>query len=465
MKPLTSIAAVACYLRVSTENQIENYSIDEQRERLEAYCKAKGWQSPKMYIDPGYSGGSMERPALKKLIDDIKAHRIDTVIVYKLDRLSRSQKDTLFLIEDVFLRNNVDFVSINENFDTSTPFGKAMIGILSVFAQLEKDQITERFTMGRIGRAKNGLYHGGACAPFGYDYIDGQLVVNEYHAMQVREAFNKFMKGQSINSIQRELHETYGNWNSANIVLQILRNSVYCGKVKFAKQEYEGKHQPIVSQALFYDVQSMLGLRAASHTELQKNPFRAGYLLSGLIWCGNCGAKYHANHGYYRCYSRAKSDKKFIVDPTCKNANLVISELDDFVKREIRHLKLNPDIVKPELQEEDPEEKRKAIEKRITEIDGQLEKLLDLYQMGTIPAEKINQRIAPLQKEKEILENTLEDLPKIFISKKKEFFDLLAKCDEVLDVATTDEQRLFIGRLVRKIIIEPDGNVTIKWRI
>ena len=111
------------------------------------------------------------------------------VVVYKLDRLSRSQKDTLTLIEDNFIKNKVEFVSINENFDTSTPFGRAMIGILSVFAQLEKDQITERFTMGRIGRAKNGLYHGGPTAPTGYDYVDGKLVINEYEAIQVSYNF------------------------------------------------------------------------------------------------------------------------------------------------------------------------------------------------------------------------------------------------------------------------------------
>ena len=176
----------ACYVRVSTENQLENYSIEEQTERLTAYCKAKDITIVKFYTDGGYSGGNVNRPGLQQMLGDIAAGIIDTVIVYKLDRLSRSQKDTLMLIEDKFLANHVDFVSINENFDTSTPFGRAMIGILSVFAQLEKDQITERFTMGRVGRARNGYFHGGAYAPTGYDYADGNLVVNEYEALQVR---------------------------------------------------------------------------------------------------------------------------------------------------------------------------------------------------------------------------------------------------------------------------------------
>lgn len=112
--------------------------------------------------------------------------------------MSRSQKDTLTLIEDEFLANGVDFVSINENFDTSTPFGRAMIGILSVFAQLEKDQITERFTMGRIGRSKAGFYHGGATPPTGYDYKDGLLVINEYESLAVKDIFRLFLSGKSI---------------------------------------------------------------------------------------------------------------------------------------------------------------------------------------------------------------------------------------------------------------------------
>lgn len=223
--------AVACYARVSTENQLENYSIEEQTERLKLYCKSKDYEIYDMYIDGGYSGGNMERPALQKLLSDVQSGKINAVLVYKLDRLSRSQKDTLNIIEDHFLKNGVDFISLNENFDTSTPFGKAMIGILSVFAQLEKDQITERFTMGRIGRSKAGYYHGGPTAPTGYDYKDGKLIVNPVTSQQVQEVYREFLNGKSINSIQRQMHEKYGGWGSATLVLNVLKNSVYIGMV------------------------------------------------------------------------------------------------------------------------------------------------------------------------------------------------------------------------------------------
>ena len=147
---------VAIYVRVSTDIQVDGYSIDEQIERLEKYCQARDWIIYDKYIDPGFSGSNINRPAMLKMITDIRDNKIDLVLVYKLDRLSRSQKDTLYLIEEEFLPNSVDFISMTENFDTSTPFGKAMIGILSVFAQLERENIKTRLAMGHVGRAKAG---------------------------------------------------------------------------------------------------------------------------------------------------------------------------------------------------------------------------------------------------------------------------------------------------------------------
>ena len=184
MRKLTSVFG---YVRVSTENQLENYSIDEQTSRMKAYCSAMNFNLIKIYTDGGYSGGNTDRPALKQMLYDLRSSQIDAVLVYKLDRLSRSQKDTLTLIEDCFLANGIDFISINENFDTSTPFGRAMIGILSVFAQLEKDQITERFTMGRIGRCKAGYFHGGGNPPYGYSYVNGSLLINYDEAENVKK--------------------------------------------------------------------------------------------------------------------------------------------------------------------------------------------------------------------------------------------------------------------------------------
>ncbi len=197
----------ALLARVSTQEQALNgHSIGEQVERMNAYCKAMGWTVYDEYIDAGYSGSNTDRPALQRMISDIHEGRIDKVLVYKLDRLSRSQKDTLELIEDEFLAAGVDFVSISENFDTTTPFGRAMIGILAVFAQLEREQIKERMAMGRLARAKEGRYSGQDRIPIGYDYIDGMLVPNLYEASLVEQVFRLYVEGLSPKGIMNRLN-------------------------------------------------------------------------------------------------------------------------------------------------------------------------------------------------------------------------------------------------------------------
>ena len=177
----TTGTRVGAYCRVSTVEQAEHgYSLDEQKTRMESYCTAMGWTIYRVYTDGGYSGGNTDRPALQMMIRDIQDGKIDRVLVWKLDRLSRSQLDTLYLIEKVFLASGVDFVSMQENFDTGTAFGRAMIGMLAVFAQLEREQIKERMMVGKVARAKNGYWQGGGIVPIGYDYKDGKLCVNEY---------------------------------------------------------------------------------------------------------------------------------------------------------------------------------------------------------------------------------------------------------------------------------------------
>lgn len=466
---MKSFNRVACYLRVSTENQIENYSIAEQKERLEAFCKAKDYKIFKFYIDPGYSGGNTNRPALQQMLSDIKSKNIDMVIVYKLDRLSRSQKDTLTLIEDNFIANNVEFISVNENFDTSTPFGRAMIGILSVFAQLEKDQITERFTMGRIGRAKNGLYHGGSTIPTGYDYVDGKLVINEYEANQIREIYKRFLNGESINSIQKYMHETYKKWSGATNIYYVLKNSLYIGKVKFKGKEYDGEHQPIIDKETFDKVQKLLNSSARNDKKnsAQKTPFRAGYLLSSLIYCGNCGAKYCAEHGNYSCYSRTKSSKKFIKDPTCKNIKIKINELDEFVKNEILNLSFNDESIENLKAKQFTPVDTAPLKKRLKELSAQMSRLVDLYQIGDISTDDIKKRIKKLQSEKAMIETQIENASsQDDINKRIENFkNLLSQSERILNNAPLQSQRLFVSSLIQKVIVHPSGEIEISWRV
>ena len=458
------------YVRVSTDNQLENYSIDEQIDRLTAYCKAKDWVLVKIYTDGGFSGGNTNRPALRQMLEDIKKVDVDAVIVYKLDRLSRSQKDTLMLIEDEFLSNDVDFISINENFDTSTPFGRAMIGILSVFAQLEKDQITERFTMGRIGRGKAGYFHGGGNSPHGYDYVNGELIVNEYEAMQIEEIYDLFITGKSINAIAKIMNGKYENRNwTAVAVSNALNNSIYIGKVKFKGTIYDGKHTPIISFDRYKEAQCLLHSQESENekTTSQKSPFRAGYLLSSLIYCSRCGARYSANHGYYKCYSRSKSSVKFITDRNCKNDNWDIEELDTLVIETIRDLVGNKEMIQELTSRPKPNKEflinTKKINTRIETINKQLCKLIDLYQVGTLPMEILRSKVEGLSQEKNILVeklNNKENKTHAIAT----FIDTLNTFESHFETFELDAKRMLIATLIERI--EIDGNdVQIHWRL
>lgn len=458
---------VACYVRVSTENQLENYSIDEQTERLEAFCKAKDLTIYKIYTDGGFSGGNTNRPALNSMLDDINKNVFDTVIVYKLDRLSRSQKDTLMLIEDKFLSNNIDFISMSENFDTSSPFGRAMIGILSVFAQLEKDQITERFTMGRIGRSKAGFFHGGGNSPKGYNYVNGRLEINYIEAEQVKEIFSLFLSGKSINAISRVMTEKYNGtyWNNATKITNCIRNSIYIGKVKFKGTEYNGKHQAIISKDDYKRANELLlsPKREESKNTAQKTPFRASFLLSGILYCKSCNARYSACHGFYKCYSRSKTSKRFIKDPNCKNKNWKIDELDAIVTDEIHKITVDENYKNLfEKPKQTAQTNKNSILAEISKIDNQINRLLELFQVSDIPLDTVKTKLSTLTNKKEELQKLLLENQETdnFI----EFENALLKFNQLDSTGSLEERRLLISTLIENIIID-DDDIEINWRV
>jgi site-specific DNA recombinase len=440
------------YARVSTENQLDNYSIDEQVSRIRSYCAARNWELLRTFVDGGYSGGNTHRPALGEMRAAIRAGTADAVVVCKLDRLSRSQKDTLTLIEDEFLTHHTDFISINENFDTSTPFGRAMIGILSVFAQLEKDQITERFTMGRIGRSKAGYYHGGPTPPTGYDYLNGELVVNPLTSRQVREIFDTFIGGGSIHAIGRRMEAQYGgNW-SASKIAGILRNSVYIGKVKFRGIAYPGRQPPLIEAERFEAVQQLLKNRPAA----LRPPFRAGCLLSGIVYCGRCGARYSANHGCYKCYSRAKSSRRMVRDPSCQNENWKIETLDRLVSSAVQALcgEQAADL-KPRCR---TDVDQSGIQRRISALDRRMERLTELFRDSSIPLETLHAKVRELRDEQTALRHMLEERhPAV---QPHSCADFSGK----FDLAPLEIRRALVDSLIERI--ELDGSrVRIRFRV
>ncbi len=485
--PIPSRMRVGLYVRVSTLEQAnEGHSISVQQEKLATYCIARGWDVYFTYTDPGFSGSNMERPALKRMFSDIKAGHLDMVLVYKLDRLSRSQRDTLYMIEDVFLANNVDFVSMTENFDTSSPLGRAMIGILSVFAQLEREQIKERMAMGNMARAASGLWRGGSGAPIGYDYIDGRLVINEYEAAQIRLIFDLFLKGHTFNAIQTKLKTSgytnhYGTWNNSHTVTKILQNSTYIGKLRYAGKEYEGVHEPIISQEIWNAAQLRLKEVLRNLTDHQKTPFIATKLLTGFTWCGECGARYffrccnHKNvagisikYDYYRCYTK-EGHKKMRTAAKCSSHSWHVHKLDNLIINEIKKLAFNPEEIKiliNKSREAMPEDTHSvAIKKRLEEIEKQTNKIMDLYTLGNIPLEVISTRAEALAQEREKLLLELESLqiPEATLSA-EEAIAIVANTEEVFANGTMEEKRAFLSSLVNKIVVYPNDDIDIHWK-
>ena len=235
------------YCRVSTDIQMEGYSIDAQQDFLKSYCKLHEIEDYEFYIDGGYSGSNINRPDMQRLIDDVEDGKIDVVIVFKLDRLSRSQKDTLYLIEEVFNANDCGFVSIRENFDTNTPFGKAMVGILSVFAQLERETILERTRIGRKKRAEEGLWYGTGNLPFAYDYDDKQgiLIPNKERVQMVNKMIDLYLQGTPMTQIG----EIFGLQD--NTIRNIFTSPVSLGKIPYKDEAFEGKHEAIIDQETY----------------------------------------------------------------------------------------------------------------------------------------------------------------------------------------------------------------------
>ncbi|MDT1995653.1 recombinase family protein [Carnobacterium divergens] len=460
----------ALYVRVSTTEQAnEGYSISAQTEKLTNYAKAKDYQIVKTYTDPGISGAKLDRPALQNMITDIEKGMIDIVLVYKLDRLSRSQKNTLYLIEDVFLKNKVDFISMNESFDTSTSFGRAMIGILSVFAQLERDAITERTRMGKIERAKEGKWQGGGnFAPFGYRYENDILKVNEFEKIIVQEMFDLYLEGYGTNKIAEILGTKYpGKVKSPNLVKGVLRNKIYIGKINFAGEIYDGLHETFIDKKIFQNVQEIYGKRA---NKTYKGDYNQKGLLLGKIYCAKCGAKYYrqvtgsVKYRYvkYACYSqnRSLSSKTMVKDRNCVNKRYNAEELEQSTIDKINKLTVAELTSTTNLKLLD---NRKTIEKEIKNLESQINKLIDLFQLGNISTELLSSRIDNLNIQKNNLEIELSKLKKVKTKKEIES-KLQTLKDFDWDTETTINKIKMIDEFIDKITIN-DDEVLIHWRL
>ncbi len=438
----------ALYTRVSTDTQAEGYSIDAQKELLTSYCKIKGIDKYSFYTDAGYSGSNMNRPGLEKLKEDCFEKKIDVIIVYKLDRLSRSQKDTLYLIEEIFIPNGVDFISVSENFDTATPFGKAMIGILSVFAQLERETIRERTRMGMRERVKAGYFPGGGKLPYGYDYDKnkGILVKNE-RAEDVKKMYEMYIDGYSAGRIAENIGIRYDS-----LVKNILKSKINCGIIEYNGVEYDGLHEPIVDKKTYDTAMEIMSRKGKKYVRTSKN------LLTGIIFCGVCGAKMRyqkwGNAGKKICCYSQQSDKDYMIkNKNCDNTKNFADEVERLVVGELFKMSLDSDRILTE-RVKNGSENYDMLERRIEENEKKISNLLNFIAKG-IAVKETEEKISSLISENDNIRLRMENSEKL---KKNinSFRERITGLSDIWADLDDEKRRAIILSLVDRIVITYD---------
>src|SRR3974390_273351 len=257
----------AIYTRKSSEEGLEQgfNSLEAQREACEAFIRSQrneGWVLARThYDDGGFSGGTLERPALQCLLADIRAGRIDIVVVYKVDRLTRSLADFARLVE-IFDAQGASFVSVTQQFNTTSSMGRLTLNVLLSFAQFEREVTGERIRDKIAASKKKGMWMGGS-VPLGYDANERTLVINPAEAATVRTIFDQFLRLGSVQRLQQWLHENNiksrsGNYFFRGALYTILRNPHYLGLIKHKKNSYPGEHQAIIQRETWDKVQALL---------------------------------------------------------------------------------------------------------------------------------------------------------------------------------------------------------------
>ena len=353
-KPVVRKLRCSVYTRKSSEEGLEQEfnSLDAQRESCEAYIasqRAEGWILVRdRYDDGGFSGGNLERPALKRLLADIEIGTIDIVVVYKIDRLSRALMDFSKLVE-VFDRNSVTFVSVTQSFNTTTSMGRLTLNILLSFAQFEREVIGERIRDKVAASRRKGMWMGG-WTPLGYDVKERKLIVNESEAATVRMIFERFTKIGSTTELVRSLRAEGVKGKNGRLVdkgylYQLLKNRVYIGDAVHKGTAYPGEHHAIVSRQLWDRVHGILSENA--RTRAQHTRAQTPALLKGLIF-GPTGRAMTPTHTrkrgkiyrYYVSTDVLKTDAN-----ACPVRRVPAAEIESAVIEQVRGLLHSPEII------------------------------------------------------------------------------------------------------------------------
>jgi site-specific DNA recombinase len=424
----TSATICGLYTRVSSRNQAEaDYSsLETQRERLEAYCKSQeNYTVYRVYEDGGYPADSMERPALKEMLCDLRDGKLKCVLTYKIDRLTRSVKD-FHVLMDIFDRYGVKFVSVTQSLDTQNPMGRLLRNVLLDFAQFEREMTADRTRDKMHQRAQKGLWNGGN-VPYGYASENKRLMVHPEEALRLRYMFQRFADAPSLSRLREELHRrgwyTRSKKPWSKMALDhILRNPIYCGRIRFNEQQFEGAHEALVEESLFRKVQSVRRDRSHGATKLKRE-----FVLKGLVRCAVCGSVMTPHYTqkrnkdgsvnripYYRCTRTIHFNSS-----VCTVKHINAEHLESLVVGKLSELSQNETYLKMSVAELNGDLKRKVeplereaqqLRKRLEEIEGEIRRYVKALGQGKLSIGRLEEEIGVLEMDRESLQKQLEEI-------------------------------------------------------
>jgi len=472
----------AIYVRVSTDEQAqEGFSIRAQIDKLKAYALLKDWEIFDIYNDEGISGKNIfDRPAINRLIDDINEGKVNNVLVFKVDRLTRSTKNLLELVE-LFEENNCNFSSLTESIDTESPSGRMFLKIIGIFAEFERENLVSRLKLGFERKAKEGYTLANRVISYGYTKEAGQKV-QEIHldeAKIVKEIFSMYLDGnKSMTNIARTLNQRKiptkmnGTWDTTSIK-QILKNPTYIGKVRYSLNdesryfEVEGQHERILPDEIYNSVQEKLGkMPKISRT---KRPRERNYFC-GVLVCACCGGEF-STHNYknvagedkslYKCVKKAyhKTENDRCKSPSIShdkvNAAFVeyIRNYDDFA--DFDDVEIDNDMAK---RKHELQEYIKDCEQKLDNLDVRKKKITEQYVGEEISFEQYKDMLAIFNEKYDVLVRELEraraELPAVKNIPDVSHDDIINNLCENWDYLSDKEKMMFLQKFIRRIVIK-----------
>lgn len=454
----------AIYVRVSTDEQArEGYSLAAQEERLRAYALSQDWEVIKLYKDEGRSAKDLERPELQKMMDDIKSGLIDVVLVYKLDRLTRSVLDLYKLLEE-FDKYDVKFKSATEVYDTTTATGRLFITLVAALAQWERENLAERVKMGMLKKVALGEWSGGT-SPYGYDYKNERFYVIEEEISIVKKMFS-MARTMGMDSIARELNKQgyrtrKGSEFAGFTVQYIVRNPFYIGKMRYNNERFQVRKSldeqqlfdselivPVIDEAEFWDLQRIL----ESRKENKGRGKTGGYYFTSILKCGKCGGPMtgtvYGNTKYYRCQRKTKGYSCLM--PNIKEDSIA----DDILKNLERYITGSLELYNSV--EKSSDETKKAIEKELKSTQKQTEKYKLMFINDLIDIEELNMKVTKLREKEKELKHKLRPSIKNKQWSPEDVEEIANSFPSIWSISTDEEKKILISTIFDEIIIDAD---------